>query len=342
MQFAGVAMNNVAEFVGRADPALMSTIVNNYGTVALVVNQPSGQPNASQVASATTAAKAVWQQLSANRAQYVQQQNPAAVDWAIQNAQIVLQCVAIQSAGDGTYRDAQMAANIEWIAAQNPGARIVLWAHDYHISRQPGSMGGALAEYFGSSYVTLGQFFHEGTYNAVNSQGLGPNAAEPSFSGSMEYAFHETRVPRQILNLHLANSSDPQSSWFFGTYWDRTIGAVAAPGFALDSLLASEFDAIVFFDQTDPSTLLSFPFAVTTLTLPTGAVGVGYFQDLVSTDSPGPTWTLTQGTLPPGLTLRAGGPLIGTPSASGTYNFAVSVGLGAAKAVAQLQITITD
>jgi erythromycin esterase len=265
MQFAGVAMNHVAEFAGRADPALMSMVVSNYGTVALVVNQPSGQANSTEVTSAMMAAKTVWQQLVANRAQYVQHQDPATVDWAIQNAQIVLQCVTTQSAGDGTYRDAQMAANIEWIAVQNPGARIVLWAHDYHISRQPGSMGGALAQYFGPDYVTIGQFFHEGSYNAVNSQGLGPNLAEPSFSGSMEYAFHQAGVPQQILNLHLANSSDPESSWFFGPYWDRTIGAVAELGFVLDSLVTSEFDAIVFFDQTNPSTLLNFPFDVTTL-----------------------------------------------------------------------------
>jgi hypothetical protein len=304
-----------------------------------VANQPIGQATSGQIASAITAANLVWQQLVSNRSQYVQQQNPADVDWAIQNAQIVVQMVTLQSAG-ASYRDTQMAVNVEWIASQNPSARIVLWAHDFHISKQSGSMGGALAQYFGSNYVAIGQFFHDGRYNAVNATGLGPNVAEPSFPGSMEYIFDQTGVPQQILNLHLAQSGGPDSSWFFGTFWDRTIGAVAEPGFALDSQLTSEFDAIIFFDQTNPSNLLSFPFAVTTLSLPNGTVGVSYFQDLVSTYSPGPIWTVIGGALPPGLSLKSGGPLTGVPTLSGTYNFTVSAAEGGPAATAQLQVTV--
>jgi len=339
MQYAGVAMSNVAGFVGSADPGLMSMVASNYSIVALVANQPIGQATSDQIASAITAANLVWQPLVSNRGQYVQQQNPADVDWAIQNAQVVLQMVTLQSAGT-SYRDAQMAVNVEWIASQNPSARIVLWAHDFHISRQSGSMGGGLAQYFGSNYVAIGQFFDDGSYNAVNSTGLGPNAAEPSFPGSMEYIFDQTGVPQQILNLHLAQSSDPDSSWLFGTFWDRTIGAVAEPGFALDSQLTNEFDAIIFFDQTNPSDLLSFPFAVTTLSLPNGTVGVSYFEDLVSTYSPGPLWTVIEGALPPGLSLKSGGPLTGVPTLSGTYNFTVSAAEDGPAATAQLQVTV--
>ena len=126
----------------------------------------------------------------------------------------------------------------------------------------------------------------------------------------------------------------------FGTFWDRTIGAVAEPGFALDSQLTNEFDAIIFFDQTNPSDLLSFPFAVTTLSLPNGTVGVSYFQDLVSTYSPGPLWTVIEGALPPGLSLKSGGPLTGVPTLSGTYNFTVSTAEGGPAATAQLQVTV--
>lgn len=129
----------------------------------------------------------------------------------------------------------------------------------------------------------------------------------------MEYVFDQTGMPQQILDLHRAQSGDPASSWLFGTFWDRTIGAVAEPGFFLDSLLTSEWDAIVFFDQTNPSALLPFPFAVTNSSLPNEAVGVTYLQDLVSTYSPGPTWTVVGGALPPGLSLKPGGLLTGIP-----------------------------
>jgi erythromycin esterase len=339
MQFAGVAMSNVGAFVARADPGLAVMVAANYTNVVPVANQAFGAASSDQVSTAIGAAQAVLQQLISNRSRYVQQENPADVDWAIQNAQIVLQAVTVQSASSD-YRDAQMALNIEWIAAQNPNARIVLWAHDYHISRQPGSMGGALGQYFGGNYVTIGQFFHAGSYNAINATALGPNLAEPSFPGSMEYVFHQTGVPQQILDLHLAQPIGRASSWLFGTLWDRTIGAVAEPGFILDSLLTKEFDAIVFFDQTTPSTLLSFPFAITTLPLPDGTVGTAYLQELVSTYSPGPIWSVTQGMLPPGLVLKPGGLLSGVPTKAGQYAFTVSAGEGSANVAAPAQITV--
>lgn len=339
MQYAAVAMSNVGAFVGRADPGLMAMVASNYANVAPAVNQAFGSATSGQVSTAIQAAQAVWQQLVTNRSQYVQQQNPADVDWAIQNALVVLQAVTDESAGSN-YRDAQMALNVEWIAAQNPNARIVLWAHDFHISRQPGSMGGALGQFFGANYVTIGQFFHAGSYNAINPSGLGPNVAEPSFPGSMEYVFHETGVPQQILDVHLAQTANRSSAWLFGTLWDRTIGAVAENGFFLDSLLTSEFDAIVFFDQTTPSTLLVFPFVIGSSALPNGTVGTTYLQDMVSSFSPGPTWAVTQGTLPPGLSLLPGGLVSGVPTKAGQYNFTVTAVEGTARGSAPLQITV--
>lgn len=245
-----------------------------------------------------------------------------------------------ESIAPGTYRDAQMAANVEWIGSQNPDARIVLWAHDGHIEKAPGTMGGALAQQFGSDYVALGSFFHAGSYNAIGSSSLGPYPAVPSFPGAMEFAFHQTRIPQQILNLRLATPSDPGSSWLFGTFWDRMIGAAVQTGFALDSALTQEFDAIVFFDQTSPSALLNFPLAIETASLPAGKTGVAYFQDLVSNVPPAPSWSVTAGSLPPGLALRPDGALIGTPSSTGTFSFTVKAVTGSLASSAALQITI--
>jgi erythromycin esterase len=341
MQFAAAAMANVTAFVSRVDPQTMGTVANYYQAMLPVPNEEFGLPTPAQTSVAANAAQAVLQLLQSKRATYILQQPAADVDWAIQNANIVVQAIEDQQSGV-SYRDQQMAVNVEWIASQNPGARIVLWAHDGHIEKAPGAMGGALARYFGSDYVALGSFFHAGVYTAVNSTSLGPNVAVASFPGSLEYMFHQTRIPRQILNLHLAQPSDPASSWLFGSFWDRMIGAVAEPGFALDSALTQEFDAIVYFDQTTPSTLLPFPANIQTQSLPPGKIGEPYFQELVSDDSPGPSWAQVAGTMPPGLSLRAGGVLIGTPVTAGTYNFTVQVGQDANAASAQLQVTVTN
>jgi uncharacterized repeat protein (TIGR03803 family) len=51
----------------------------------------------------------------------------------------------------------------------------------------------------------------------------------------------------------------------------------------------------------------------------------GYFQAIITNGGTGPmTFALTSGTVPPGLTLSSGGVLSGTPSAAGTYTFAVT------------------
>ncbi|HMX28129.1 MAG TPA: SBBP repeat-containing protein, partial [Blastocatellia bacterium] len=61
-------------------------------------------------------------------------------------------------------------------------------------------------------------------------------------------------------------------------------------------------------------------------TLPNGFVGVAYSQMLTATGGTAPySFGVTAGTLPNGLTLSAAGLLSGTPNATGTFTFTVSV-----------------
>ncbi|HEY4357000.1 MAG TPA: MBG domain-containing protein [Acidobacteriaceae bacterium] len=56
--------------------------------------------------------------------------------------------------------------------------------------------------------------------------------------------------------------------------------------------------------------------AVTTTALPIGATGAQYYANLAATGGTGPyTWTVTNGTLPNGLTLSGAGVITGTPAA---------------------------
>jgi len=58
--------------------------------------------------------------------------------------------------------------------------------------------------------------------------------------------------------------------------------------------------------------------------LPTGEATIAYSQTLAAAGGTKPyTWSVTGGTLPPGLTLAASGLLAGTPSTAGTFNFTV-------------------
>jgi hypothetical protein len=65
---------------------------------------------------------------------------------------------------------------------------------------------------------------------------------------------------------------------------------------------------------------------IQTGSLPPGDVGEPYAAQLVATGGTGAyTWTVTEGTLPAGLTLSAGGALSGTPTTAGNSGFTVRV-----------------
>jgi subtilisin family serine protease len=70
---------------------------------------------------------------------------------------------------------------------------------------------------------------------------------------------------------------------------------------------------------------LADPLAVMTTSLPGGTVGSSYSQTVAGTGGKAPySWTVTTGSLPPGLTLDAGtGDVTGTPTTAGSFPFTV-------------------
>ncbi len=73
-------------------------------------------------------------------------------------------------------------------------------------------------------------------------------------------------------------------------------------------------------------TIVSALTITTTSPLPAGVVNVAYSQTLQATGGTAPyTWTLAGGSLPGGLSLASNGAITGTPTASGSFSFSVSV-----------------
>jgi hypothetical protein len=74
-------------------------------------------------------------------------------------------------------------------------------------------------------------------------------------------------------------------------------------------------------------TIASTQLSITTATLAAGTDGTAYLQTLqASGGTPSYSWSITSGSLPGGLTLTAAtGAISGTPSASGTFNFTVTI-----------------
>jgi len=266
MQSATAATQTVHAFVTRADPAYLGTLDGVYSQVADVsyMSSQAGQASRDYVEFVTTRTRGIWQYLDGHRSDYrAAGFSDTEVEWAIQNGKIAEQATYNKIADVG-YRDSCMAANLEWIVKQAPpGAKIVSWAHNWHVSKSPnyywGSMGYHLAQAHGDDYRVLGFASHDGRYNAWASTGAA-NAydAVPSYPGSVEYVFHSTGMPQFILDLRLASNDDPASFWLLGSILNRNIGSYAIPGFSLTIRLTKDYDALIFFNHTTPSRLLPF------------------------------------------------------------------------------------
>ncbi|MFK0278489.1 putative Ig domain-containing protein [Ensifer sp. NPDC090286] len=104
-------------------------------------------------------------------------------------------------------------------------------------------------------------------------------------------------------------------------YTNNGDGATSDSFIAYDESMSSP---VTFNVTIAPS---SSPLTVTPVSLPTPAISTPYSQTLATTGGTAPyTYALAGGTtLPPGLTLSAGGVISGTPTGSGPYNFIVRV-----------------
>jgi len=190
-----------------------------------------------------------------------------AVAWALQNANVVRQAAHAAFTQELPTRDSAMASNILWTLDHRfAGARAVVWAHDAHISRgedgtydyyNGGSMGGVLSRALGDDYRALGLLTYRGSYTGY----LGSETLDvplfPAPEGSLEEALHRIADVRDA-PLLLADLRDvsPENAgaWLLDPRPIRLLGFAAEDwGFAYPIVVARQFDAVLFVDESTPS-----------------------------------------------------------------------------------------
>jgi len=174
------------------------------------------------------------------------------IDWAIQNARIVVKALQ-QRGGDMRIRDAAMADNVEWILQQNPDAKIVLWAHNGHVNKRPFAMGKYLDQKFGKEHLAIGFATSKGDYQAIgNGKGLSNHKLQTAPDDSIEAAFQRTGLPRFFLDLR-GIATSPDAAWLNEPHPFRSIGALAMEQQFSPASLSSMFDAIIYLEETSPA-----------------------------------------------------------------------------------------
>ncbi len=202
--------------------------------------------------------KNVVQHLEATRNFYHSQGIPDHdIDWAIQNARIVLQ--GFQAKSGEVTRDQSMATNVKWIADHNPTAKIVLWAHNGHVAfgGWPGNepMGAALRKMFGDQMVVFGFAFNQGSFQAWEpGKNLRDFTVPAAPAGSLDATLAATGIPLFALDLRTAPKRGPVAAWLRTPHQTRSIGSQysddTAQQYWANQGVASSFDALLFVNTT--------------------------------------------------------------------------------------------
>ncbi|MCU1263756.1 MAG: hypothetical protein JWM21_74 [Acidobacteria bacterium] len=183
------------------------------------------------------------------------------IEWAIQNARVVLQC--LQMRANEVSRDQSMAENIKWILDNNPGAKIVLWAHNGHVATSGDfgydPMGASLRKMFGNQMVVFGFAFNQGSFQAREMPmppkgGLRAFTINPAPEGSLDAMLASAGLQIAVIDLRALPKEGAVANWFSEPRGTRSIGAGYGDEFAANFLVKQNtpkiYDALLFVEKT--------------------------------------------------------------------------------------------
>lgn len=163
------------------------------------------------------------------------------------------------------YRDEFMAKNVEWILDQDPKNKVVIWAHNYHVSGNPpsssglvSSMGYHLKNSLSDDYEVLGFSFSKGSFRAVGQDGKNftqlriHEISENPLTGSLNYIFSNSIHDCFGISMnHLLNDPD-WNNQFEVNQKMLSLGAVynGNPGSYYSEVNRADFDMMIYFHTT--------------------------------------------------------------------------------------------
>ena len=131
------------------------------------------------------------------------------------------------------------------------GTKAVLWAHNRHVERRAGAMGGDLDAIYHSAMRVVGFALGGGKYTAVG----GGVVAEAPPPGSVESVLRSTGIPRLALDLRAARR-EADGQWLLQRHDFRSIGSMWREHAFFPTPVAMRYDLLVYLDQTSPTHLM--------------------------------------------------------------------------------------
>jgi erythromycin esterase-like protein len=222
----------------------------SYIPASITIASATGNATAPRVVASQW--KEVLSHLEFGREGYIAQGATAGeVDWAIQNVRVVLQ--GLQMRSNEVSRDQSMADNVTWVVDHNPGAKVVLWAHNGHVGASGfgDSMGAALRRSYGKDLFVFGFAFGQGSFQALAQSGNHPLkvfTVPEAPPGSLDAMLASAGLPLFALDLREA------PAWFREARSSREIGSAYPDGdpfaFMMSFVAPAAFDAMLYVDRT--------------------------------------------------------------------------------------------
>jgi erythromycin esterase len=269
MQIARVAVSNVQQYLERVDPQGYQLATKVLSPLA---DEPSEQkyPSQRQQLREETAKglKSLLVLFDQHERDYAASSSER--EWAVarHNLEIVRQAEELYSSRSSSLRDVSfsirdnfMAENVKWTLDHEPTeTKIMLWAHNGHVSTSPSAMGSVLRKMYGHDMVVCGFSFYQGSFQAVSglNQRLQDFTVGTAPPDTLDSALADTGFPFLAIDLRDAPSHGAVGEWFATPRRTRSIGAVYNPFFPVSTsyfvpIARDTFDVIFFVNQTTPA-----------------------------------------------------------------------------------------
>ena len=275
MQYPGLALQNVLDYLGEVDPESVPAFTSQVDCLQLYANRVGGSfPNDRYGDLSATYRAECGQSLSeandlllAKREEYEAASSEGAFEVALQSMRVAFQYHLMITGHQG--RDESMAENTERVMRQiGPEGRMVLWAHNYHISNQRNAQGSYMKETFGDDLVTLAFTHERGSFTAYSRNARSNQAWEldPPLADSVEHYLSAASAPQFILDLRTVDENTPGGSWLTERRETRSIGCCyeeeEPENYWFPRQMTELYDLIAHFESTGPTTVLPFYFSL--------------------------------------------------------------------------------
>lgn len=263
MQVAHVAARNVERYLDKVDTEEAKTATILFAPVS----------DSEKERESAGKSRVFWDQmeerlralsdrLESRKKAYVTSSSPEEWNLARHNLEILQQAAemyAVDKQGDVTPRDTAMAENVKWILEQEgPEAKIMLWAHNGHVSTgllgSSEAMGRVLRKMYGNEMLACGFSFEEGSFQALQrGKGLTQFTVGPAPADSLDGKSAATGIRLFAVDLRRAPASGAVSEWLNQPQKMRSIGAVYGenwPDGGFNLVSPRSFDVLLFVKRT--------------------------------------------------------------------------------------------